>query len=38
MVLFSKSEFKALLVLVKAHGMIDGDGDGASNITPEKAN
>ena len=33
-----KNHYEALLVLVKAHGMIDGDGDGASNITPEKAN
>lgn len=29
-----KNHYNALLLLCEKHGMVDGDGDGASNITP----
>ena len=30
-----KNHYDALLLLCEKHGMVDGDGDGASNITPQ---
>ena len=30
-----KNHYDAILLLCQKHGMIDGDGDGASNITPQ---
>jgi hypothetical protein len=30
-----KNHYNALLMLCEKHGMIDGDGDGASNISPK---
>ena len=30
-----KNHYDALLLLCEKHGMVDGDGDGASNISPE---
>ena len=29
-----KNHYDAILLLCREHGMVDGDGDGASNITP----
>jgi carboxypeptidase C (cathepsin A) len=30
-----KNHYDAILLLCQKHGMVDGDGDGASNITPK---